>query len=137
MRKGTKTLEARLKIKSWDEKPYREHPDGRKFARADVVLEGDADGLASATSEALLFYRADGTSTYITFMYVEGTLDGRSGSFVLQGQGAYDGRTATGTSTVVPGSGTGDLTDLAGTAESVSTHEDYPFMPLTLSYDLG
>src|SRR5262245_14155263 len=108
----TKKLETRLEIKSWDEKPYREHPDGRKFTRADVVLQGEPVGLASATFEALLFYRPDGTSTYVTFMCVEGTLDGRSGSFVLQGKGTYDGKTATGTSTVVPGSGTGELADL-------------------------
>jgi Protein of unknown function (DUF3224) len=144
----TKTLKTRLEIKSWDEKPYRELPDGSKFTKADVVLagkadeagtesggEGGTDGLESATFDALLFYRADGTSSYVTLMHVTGTLDGRSGSFVLQGSGTYDGRQAIGESFVVPGSGTGDLAGLSGKAESVSTHDDYPFMPLTLGYE--
>jgi hypothetical protein len=70
-------------------------------------------------------------------MHITGTLAGRAGSFVLQGDGTYDGKTARGQSRVVEGSGTGELAGLSGTAESVSTHDDYPFMPLTLKYDIG
>jgi hypothetical protein len=131
----TKTLETRLEIKSWDEKPYRELADGRKFSRADVVLSGVDDGLASGAFESLLYYRADGTSTFVTLMHLTGTLDGRSGSFVLQGSGTYDGTSARVESVVVDS--TDGLAGLSGTAESVSTHQDYPFMPLTLKYDLG
>ena len=36
---------------------------------------------------------------------------------------------------MVPGTGTGELSGLTGTVTSRSTHEDYPHMPLTLSYD--
>lgn len=128
--------ETKLKIMSWDEEPYRELPDGRKFTRADVVLTGPADGLASATFEALMYYAADSTSTYVTLMHVTGNLGGRSGSFVLQGRGTYDGKAARGESFVVPGSGTDELAGLSGTGESVSTHDDYPFMPFTLKYVL-
>ncbi len=130
-------MEAKLKIETWDEKPYRQLADGGKLTRADIVLSGPADGLMSATSEGLMFYRADGTSSYVTVMHITGTLDGRQGSFVLQGHGSYDGTTARGQSHVVAGSGTGELAGLSGTAESVSTHDDYPFMPLTLKYDCG
>jgi hypothetical protein len=132
-----KITEAKLKIESWDEKPYRELGEGGKLTRADIVLSGPDDGLTAATSEALMFYRADGTSAYVTLMHLTGTLDGRAGSFVLQGHGTYDGTTARGQSRVVEGSGTGELAGLTGTAESVSTHSDYPFMPLTVRYDIG
>lgn len=131
-----KILEAKLKIESWDEKPYRELDDGGKLTRADVLLSGPDDGLTSATFEALMFYRADGTSAYVTLMHITGALDGRAGSFVLQGHGAYDGTTARGQSHVVDGSGTGQLAGLSGTAESLSTHDDYPFMPLAMKYDI-
>jgi Protein of unknown function (DUF3224) len=131
-----KTIQSKLKIESWDEKPYRELDDGSKFHRADVTLTGPDDGLTSASSESLLFYRADGTSSYVTLMRITGTLDGRSGSFVLQGHGTYDGTTARVETHVVEGSGTDELTGLRGTGESVSTHADYPFMPLTIRYDI-
>jgi hypothetical protein len=133
----TETLDTKLKIVSWDEKPYREFGDGRKFTRAEVTLEGTEDGIESATFEALMFYRADGTSSYVTFMQITGEIGGRSGGFVLQGEGVYDGRTAIGTSSVVPGSGTGELAGISGTMSSSSTHDDYPNMPLTLTYDLS
>jgi Protein of unknown function (DUF3224) len=129
-------IETKLKIESWDEKPYRELEDGSKFSRAEVTLSGSGDGLTSATFESLLFYRADGTSSFVTLMRITGTLDGRSGSLVLQGHGTYDGTTARVHTTVVEGSGTGELAALRGTGESVSTHADYPFMPLTLRYDI-
>jgi len=63
----------------------------------------------SGAFESLLYYRADGTSEYVSIMEITGTLGGRSGSFVLQGAGNYDGKTARVATTVVPGSGTGEL----------------------------
>jgi hypothetical protein len=128
------SLETRFEITSWNEKPHREFTDGGKFTRADVTLAGPKDSLASASFEAVMYYRPDGTSSYVTLMHVTGILSGRAGTFVLQGQGTYDGTTARGESFVVPGSGTDELTGITGSGESVSTHSDYPFMPFTLNY---
>jgi hypothetical protein len=133
----TEAIQTRFEITSWDEKPYRELADGRKFTRADVVLTGSADELASASFEAMMYYRADGTSTYVALMHVTGTLGGRHGSFVLQGEGTYDGKTARLESRVVPGSGTDEVVGIQGTGESVSTHDDYPYMPFALTFDIG
>src|SRR5262245_54573570 len=129
-------LSTRFDIKSWDEKPYRELPDGAKFARAEVVLAGTGDGLDAATWEALLYYAPDGTSTFVGQMQLTGEVDGRTGSFAMQGTGSYDGTTARMALTVVPGSGTGDLAGVSGTAEHASTHDDYPHFPLNLDVEL-
>jgi len=111
----TTHLETKLEIKSWDEKPHLELPDGRKFARANVVLSVAEDGItADATWEAVLFYRADGTGSYVGQMRLDGRLGGRTGSFVLEGSGTYDGTEARVGMAVVPGSGTGDLAGLRG-----------------------
>ena len=130
-------LETKLKIGSWDEKPYRELPDGRKFTRADVTLSvADKEIEAEATSESLTYYAADGTATYVGLMHIDGKLGGRSGSFVLHNVGRYDGTEASGRFEIVPGSGTGELAGISGSGSSVSTHADYPNMPLTLDYEL-
>lgn len=131
-----KTLATRLKIESWDEAPTREFDDGGKVTRAAVVLSDGTEGLTGGTFESVMYYRPDGTSRYVTVTHLSATLDGRSGSFVLTGEGTFDGVTAAGTSEVVPGSGTQDLAGITGSCESISTHADYPFMPLTLTYDL-
>jgi hypothetical protein len=133
----TTHLETKLEIKSWDEKPYRELDDGQKFTRADVVQAASEDAIeADVSSESLMFYAADGTSTYVGLMRITGRLGDRSGSFVLSCQGTYDGTHARGAYTVVAGSGTGDLAGLTGTATSVSSHADYPYMPFVLDYEL-
>jgi hypothetical protein len=133
----TRTFQTSLKIASWDEKPYRELADGSKFSRADIVLTDGTDGIASGVSEALLYYRPDGTSSYVMLMSLTANLDGRSGTFALRGEGSYDGTTARAVVSVIDGSQTGGLAGLSGTVESVSTQSDYPFMPLTVSYTLG
>jgi len=129
------TAKTKLEIKSWDEKPRHEFPDGSKLSAADVTLAGTGDGLESGSFHSVLYYRPDGTSSYGWLMHLTGTIDGRTGSLVLQGDGTYDGTTARGTASVVEGSGTGELTGVRGTAESVSTHADYPNMPLALDLE--
>ena len=140
----TQRFDTKLKIKSWDEKPYRELADGSKFSRADVVLDASdvtsgegADAVTGATFDALLYYRPDGTSSYVSLIHVTATLGGRSGSFVLQGDGQYDGTTAESTLSVLVGSGTAGLAGMRGSAHSASPHDDYPYFPLQLHYEVG
>ena len=131
------SLTAKLKIESWDEKTHRElSAEGSKITRADVTLSRAGEALNSGSFDALMFYRPDGSSAYVALIELSATLEGRSGTFVLQGRGSYDGTTARSTLTIVPGSGTDELAGISGTAESVSTHADYPHMPLTLDYEL-
>src|SRR3569833_2963676 len=92
----------KLKRESWHEEPYRTEPDGRKFALAKVALSGDPQ----ASMECLLYYKADGTSSYVSLMHITGTLGGRSGGLVLRGTGTFDGTTAHGVSEVVAVSNT-------------------------------
>ena len=131
------TLTTKMRIASWDESPIEEFGDGSKLTRAQVRLSDGKDGLASGSSGMLAYYRPDGTSSFVTVMRVIGILDGRAGSFVLRGNGVFDGTTASGRMNVVAASGTGGLVGISGTCESVSTHADYPFMPLTLAYELA
>jgi len=125
------TLQTKLEIKSWDEQPYREFDDGRKFTRAEVQL-GSNDGIESAAFEGLMFYRPDGTSSYVSLMQITATLDGKNGTIVLRGSGDYDGTTASGEYQIVAGDG--GLAGITGTLTSSSTHQDYPNMPITLTY---
>lgn len=131
------TLETKLRIDDWDESAIEEFDDGRKITRAQVRLRDGADGLESGSASMLAYYRPDGTSEYVTLLHLSGRLDGREGTFALRGDGGYDGTTATGHMTVIPGSGTGGLAGISGSCVSESTHADYPFMPLTLNYQLA
>jgi hypothetical protein len=130
-------LTIRPEITKWDEQPYAELPDGEKFCRASVATGGDGPFAGETRSEMLLWYRPDGTSSYVGFQRFAGTLDGREGSFTVQLAGTYDGTTATGKGTILAGSGSGELAGVTGEFRSESTHGDYPHMPVTLVYEIG
>lgn len=134
----TTHLQTKLEIKKWDEHPFHELPDGQKVARATTTLAGAEPGLAAeATMSSLLHYRADGTSTFVGLLSIEGQLGDRAGSLVLRTTGTFDGTHARMELTIVPGSGTGELAGIQGGGTSVSAHSDYPYMPLTLDYQFG
>jgi len=58
---------------------------------------------------------AEGSAGYVAIERVTGTLQGRSGSFLLQHSGTMTPTSQELTITVVPGSGTGELEGIAGT----------------------
>jgi hypothetical protein len=128
------TARATFTLDGWDEQPYAELAEGRKLTRASVkqTFSGDITGLG--TVEWLMCYRPDGTADYVGLQHVTGTLGGRSGSFVLSTPGTFDGQAATGTWTVLPGSGTGDLAGLTGTGTFSAPSSGEP--TIGLDYDL-
>jgi hypothetical protein len=108
------SLKGTFKIDNWDEKPALEAENGSKVTRADVVrsFEGDVEG--EGTVEWLMAYGDDGSAVFVGLERVVGKLAGRSGTFVLQHLGRFDGQTAQADLLVVPGSGTGDLAGVRG-----------------------
>jgi len=125
---------ARFTIRSWDEKPYSEGPDQPKLTKAAVAktYTGDIDGEAHV--EYLMMYRGDGTASFVGLERFVGRLAGRTGSFVLQRTGVFEGGHAKESYSVVPGSATGELSGLTGEgASSVGHGSEYPF---ALSYQL-
>ncbi len=132
----TTTVRTRLKIASWNEKATDEYDDGSRTTRATVTLAEGQDGLTRGTFESVMYYRPDGTSAYVSILRLAATLDGRSGTFTVASDGGYDGTTASSSGQVVADSGTDDLAGIAGSLSSASTHDDYPYMPMTLTYML-
>lgn len=125
---------ARFDNKSWDEKPYDEIDGMPKLTRSTVTntFHGDIEG--AGTLELLMMYRDDSSASYVGLERVVGRLGDRSGSFVLQHSGTFEGGTATTTWTVVRGSGTGDLRGLRGEGGFVAS-EGRHVPSVTLDYD--
>jgi uncharacterized protein DUF3224 len=123
-----KTANARFAIKTWDETPYSEGAGLPKLTRAHVqkTFTGDLEGEGHV--EYLMIYRADGSATFVGLERVVGRLGGRTGSFVLQRTGVFEGGQAKETYSVVPGSGTGELQGLRGEGSTAVGHgTEHPF----------
>lgn len=92
-----------------------EHADGTVLGRyaLDKQFHGDLEG--ASTGEMLTAGTAvPGSAGYVAIERVEGTLGGRKGTFVLQHSGSMAHGSQSLTITVVPDSGTGELTGIAG-----------------------
>jgi hypothetical protein len=129
------TANARFAIKKWEEKAYSEVPDQPKLTRASVsrTFTGDIEGEGEV--EYLMMYRTDGTAAFVGLERITGKLGGRSGGFVLQRTGVFEGGLAKESYSVVPGSGTGQLRGLRGEGNSAVGHGlEHPF---ELNYELG
>jgi hypothetical protein len=100
-------------VTSWDEETYEE-VDGGKLTRASVTqtFTGDVDGEGAV--QWLMSYRRDGTAHFVGLQRIRGTIGGRSGSFVIETIGDFDGEVASGTWSVVPGAGSAALEQLRG-----------------------
>ena len=128
-----KTANARFAIKSWDEKPYSEGQDQPKLTRASVTKSFTGDLEGESHVEYLMMYRSDGTAAFVGLERIVGRLGGKSGSFVLQRTGIFEGGEAKESYSVVPGSGTGELQGLRGEGSSAVGHGmEHPF---ALSYE--
>lgn len=128
------TANARFAIKSWNEEPYAEGPDLPKLTRASVTKSFTGDLEGEGHVEYLMMYRSDGTATVLGLERVVGSIAGKSGTFVLQRIGVFEGGLAKETYTVVPGSATGELAGLRGEGKSAVGHGmEHPF---TFEYEL-
>jgi Protein of unknown function (DUF3224) len=80
----------------------------------DKQFKGDLQGSSKGQMLAAMT-GVEGSAGYVAIEQVTGTLAGRGGTFVLQHSGIMNRGAPTLTITVVPDSGTGELTGLKGT----------------------
>jgi hypothetical protein len=93
-----------------------EEPNGSTLARLSLDKQFHGDLEASSNGQMLSAgTRVTGSAGYVAIERVTGTLQGRTGSFVLQHFATMTRGTPDLKIIVVPDSGTGDLTGLTGT----------------------
>ena len=103
-----------LKIKDWDEKPFKKLPRGGKLTRASVTqkLAGDIEGVSHV--EYLMAYRDKKSATFSGIQHVKGRVGKHTGSFALEVTGTFENGVAKGKWAVLPGLASGGLRDLRG-----------------------
>ncbi|MEA2827571.1 MAG: hypothetical protein QOG43_2010 [Actinomycetota bacterium] len=110
-------LEAPFEMDLWEATADEATPDGGPET-ARVVLRKTYTGpvlIGTARGHALTT-QGPGGASYVAQERIEGTLDGRSGSFVLEHRASMgEGYPTVMDAIVVPGSGTGGLAGVAGT----------------------
>src|SRR5262245_41126753 len=87
---------AEFEVKSWDESPTldRDGNGGSKVTHASVTMAFHGDLEGEGDVEWLMGYGDDGTAAFVGLERVVGKVRDRSGSFVLQHTGTFDGEIA-------------------------------------------
>ena len=113
-------VEGMFEVTSWSEEQTTGLEGTAKVttARIGQRLSGGID--AETISDTVMTYRDDGTAEFVGYQRVEGVVGDKTGSFVLQSLGHFDGKEATSEVEVVRGSATGDLAGLHGTGTWVA-----------------
>lgn len=127
-------------VKKWEESSYQQIAPEKKITKASVEynLTGEIEGKASV--EYLMFYshsdqddQHKSAASYVGLIYFEGTLSGKSGSFVLEDNGTFEGGAARSALRIAKGSGTGQLESIHGIGMYLANREGYH---IELEYNL-
>ena len=130
------TIEANctFQITGWEEKTYQEIEGSAKLSNAKVTQSYSGAVEGSSSIEYLMCYSIHGTATFVGLERVSGTVDGKTGTFVLQHNGTFSDGKARSSWSIVPGSGTGDLASLRGNGSYVAGHGEPAQVSLQYSF---
>ena len=126
----------------WDENTIDQISPVKKITKVSVVLDfGEAGEISGkATVEWLMFYKYtdekdqhNSSASFVGLMRFEGMLNGKTGSFVMEDRGTFDSGALNASLTILPGSGTGELQDISGTAKYDSSSSRVDF---EIEYDI-
>ncbi len=122
-----------FQVTEWDEKPYHESASGKlSLAVVAQVFSGSVSGRGDA--RWLMSYRPDGTARFVGLQRVDGEVEGRRGSFVLETIGDFDGKTASWKADVVEGSADGELKGMLGSGRFGAEHGPEATYELDLAF---
>ncbi|SDD61540.1 DUF3224 domain-containing protein [Actinokineospora iranica] len=127
------TARSQFDLDVWEEadEPYRvtegakllHGKSSRLFAGGDIDGRGHTEMIMAQTTE-------EKSATYVGIEYFEGTVHGKKGSFVLSHSSSQDRGELSSRYFVVPGSATGELKGMRGTATITITPEKEHFFEL-------
>jgi hypothetical protein len=105
---------AKFEVTGWKEHQFDRRAKTAKLttARVGKSYSGDIEG--DSVTEWLMSYSDDKSAEFVGLERINGTIAGRTGTFVLRHVGKYQDGVATAELVVVEGSGSGDLAKLSG-----------------------
>ncbi|OLR94811.1 DUF3224 domain-containing protein [Actinokineospora bangkokensis] len=111
------TVTASFKLDSWDEEEWQASPEGMKFSKAELT-KTYTGGVEGSSRGQFLFAFGQGGAGYVGHEQLEVVVEGRKGTFILQHQavGLTSDEEGGADWHIVPGTGTGDLAGIQGTA---------------------
>ena len=122
------TARGPLDVHTEAEPPFLDQ-DGLKLNRNVVRKEFSGDMVGTSEAQMIAaFTGTPGSAGYVAIEHFTGSVDGKSGSLVLQHSGVMNRGDAQLTITIVPDSGTGELAGISGTLEIDNDQGHHPYV---------
>ena len=127
------TARGALQVTTEAEPPFLEW-DGNKLSRSIVRKEFSGDMVGTSEAQMVAAYTGTpGSAGYVAIEHFIGSVEGRSGSLVLQHNGIMAKGDAELIVRIVPDSGTGELTGISGTLQIDNSRGKHSYV---LDYEL-
>jgi hypothetical protein len=127
-----------FEVKLAPQKADNAQAEGSGHGRMSIDKRFEGDLEATSQGEMLSFMSSTkGSAGYVAIERVTGSLGGRQGSFMLQHSGTMNRGAPELSITVVPDSGTGELTGLSGSMKIVITPDGKHSYEMTYSLIAG
>jgi hypothetical protein len=97
-----------------NEEAIREAEGEFRLTRVSGAQKFGGDIVGDGSVYWVMCYSPDGSARFSGFQRIEGSIEGRAGSLVMESTGYHDGRSSVGSWQIVPGSGTGSLSGANG-----------------------
>ena len=123
-----------FEITAWEQEDY-DPAEGAVLSRARVTKRFTGEIEGTSVADLLLATAQDDSAAYVGLERVVADVHGRAGTFVLVHRAIGSVASTETVLEIVPGSGTGELAGVRGTATIVRTRQGGHLF--TLEYDLG
>jgi hypothetical protein len=111
-------------MKSWEETTTHQVAGGPKITRSLVAYSHEGAIAGDSFLDYSMVYVSSTSTMFVGYEQVDGSVGGRSGTFVLCHEGKFQDGVASIEVTVVPGTGTGDLAKISGKGKIVANSTD-------------
>ncbi len=116
------TIRGEFNVASWDEKTVAELGPDAKITEAKVTQKFSGDLAGDGEVIWIMCYTSKTSAKFVGMQRFSGELGGRSGGFVMDTDGSFDGTLARGRWSIIGGSGTGALAGIEGEGNFEAPH---------------
>ena len=104
----------RFTVTGGSEETIHEAPGEVKLTRVGGTQHFSGGIVGDGSVDWVFCYRPDRSARFLGLQRIEGTIDGRAGSLIMESTGNHDGTRSNGRWRVISGSGTGEVAGITG-----------------------
>lgn len=125
-------LKGHFQITSWDESIFIEKDNDQKLSHAKVSQTYLGDLIGDSQLQYVMSYQSKSSAVFTGLEQFNGSIAGLAGACVFEHQGTFEQGVASSHFRIIPGSGSGELSDISGEGQFQSGEAGQAHYKLTI-----